>query len=248
MPEQHPRPILVTAHRGASAAAPENTVAAFQRALTAGVSAIETDIRLSRDGVPVLVHDEDLIRVAGSQAKVENLTAQELSEIDVGSWMSPEFSDQGIPPLTWLAGQCRQHTRLVLDLKVSDCAAAIAKALEATDFPFEQAFLCSWSDAQAADIRKHLPTAQLVFIEDPLVHSDAEWLRSLALRGYNGLSLHHRSITPEIVANAHASGLDVLAWTVNTDSDARRVQQAGVDGIITDGTSDGDFTTVRNTD
>jgi glycerophosphoryl diester phosphodiesterase len=248
MPEQHPRPILVTAHRGASAAAPENTVAAFQLALSAGVDAIETDIRLSRDGVPVLAHDEDLIRVAGSPAKIKDLTAQELSKIDVGSWMGAEFRGQGIPPLTWLADQCRQHTRLVLDLKVSDCAAAIAKALEATDFPFEQAFICSWSNEQAADIRKHLPTAQLVFIEDPLVHSDAEWLRSLALRGYNGLSLHHQSIDPELVANAHASGLDVFAWTVNTDSDARRVQQAGVDGIITDGTADGDFTTVCNAD
>lgn len=247
MPEQHPRSILVTAHRGASAAAPENTAAAFQLALSAGVDAIETDIRLSRDGVPVLAHDEDLMRVAGLPAKIADLTALELSKIDVGSWMGPDFRDQGIPPLTWLAEQCRHHTRLVLDLKVTNCVAAIAKALETTEFPFEQASVCSWSDEQAADIRRHMPTARLVFIEDPLLHSDAEWLRSLALRGYNGLSLHHQSIDSELVANAHASGLDVFAWTVNTDADTRRVQHAGVDGIITDGTSDGDFTTARNT-
>ena len=56
--------MIVTAHRGSSEAAPENTIAAFNRALDAGVNAIETDIRLSRDGVPVLVHDENLLRVA----------------------------------------------------------------------------------------------------------------------------------------------------------------------------------------
>lgn len=241
MTEQPPHRLAVTAHRGASAAAPENTMAAFHLALDAGVDAIETDIRLSQDGVPVLVHDEDLVRVANTADQVVKRTAVELAEVDVGSWMAPKFAGEGIPSLAWLAERCRARTRLVLDLKVDGTAAAIAEVLEACEFPLAQASLCAWSDDQAADIRKHLPGVRLIFIEDPLEHSDPEWLRSLALRGYLGLSLHHQSIDAALVTHAHASGLDVFAWTVNDPSDISRVRDAGVDGIITDGTAAGEF-------
>ena len=148
------RPMIVTAHRGASAAAPENTIAAFERAIEVGVDAIETDIRLSRDGVPVLVHDADLSRVANSGAKVADLTAAELARIDVGAWMAPAFSGQGIPTLSWLAARCCPDLRLLLDLKVDGSAAAIAKVLKSTGFPAAHAYLCAWSEDQAADIRK----------------------------------------------------------------------------------------------
>lgn len=241
MPEGPNRPLIVTAHRGASAAAPENTIAAFDRALGAGVHAIETDIRLSRDGVPMLVHDEDLVRVAGSASRIEELTATELAEVDVGTWMDSEFAGQGVPTLAWLAARCRQHVRLLLDLKVDGAAAAIAEVLESARFPVNQASLCAWSEDQAADIRKNLPKAHLMFIEEPLEHTDTEWFGSLAFRGYNGLSLNHESIDASIVSKAHASGLEVFAWTVNDPADARRMRGIGVDGIISDGTVAGDF-------
>ena len=233
--------MIVTAHRGASQAAPENTIAAFNRALDAGVNAIETDIRLSRDGVPVLVHDENLLRVANSASRIEELTAAELAEVDVGTWMAPEFAGQGIPTLAWLAERCRHHTRLVLDLKVDGAAAAIAEVLDSSGFPVNQAWLCAWSEDQAADIRKNLPGARLIFIEDPLEHSDTEWMRVLALRGYYGLSLHHKSIDATTMADAHTNGLAVFAWTVNDPADMQRLRGIGVDGIISDGTAAGDF-------
>ena len=233
--------MIVTAHRGASEAAPENTIAAFNRALDAGVNAIETDIRLSRDGVPVLVHDENLLRVASSAARIEELTAAELAEVDVGTWMAPEFAGQCIPTLAWLAERCRHHTRLVLDLKVDGTAAAIAEVLDSSGFPVNQAWLCAWSEDQAADIRKNLPDARLMFIEDPLEHSGTEWMRVLALRGYHGLSLHHKSIDATTMSDAHTNGLAVFAWTVNDPADMQRLRDIGVDGIISDGTAAGDF-------
>ena len=90
---------LIFAHRGYSARAPENTLPAFEAAAAADVPGIELDVRLSRDGVPVVVHDADLMRLAGVDASIGQLTAAELGSADVGSWFSPRFAGTGIPTL-----------------------------------------------------------------------------------------------------------------------------------------------------
>src|ERR1044071_4382596 len=99
---------LVIAHRGASAHAPENTLAAFRRALEVGADGVEFDVRLSRDGVPAVIHDSTLERTGGRADKVSKLTALELQDVDVGSWFNrkhPEradqaFADERVPLLT----------------------------------------------------------------------------------------------------------------------------------------------------
>ena len=241
MPAETNRPTIVIAHRGASAAAPENTAAAFGHALTAGVDAIETDIRVSRDGVPVLFHDQDLMRVANSRSKVTDLTAAELASVDVGAWMGPAFSGQGVPTLAWLAERCQPNTSLLLDLKVEGSAAAIAEALKSTGFPADRAYLCAWTEDQATDIRTHLPDTHMVYIEEATPHDDQSWIQSVALRGYDSMSLDHASLDSRTVREAHAHGLTVFTWTVNNPSDIQRVQDMGVDGIICDGTPAGEF-------
>ncbi|MFO7781118.1 MAG: glycerophosphodiester phosphodiesterase family protein [Spirochaetia bacterium] len=90
---------LIFAHRGYSARAPENTMPAFEAAAAAGIPGIELDVRLSRDGVPMVIHDADLMRLAGVDASVGQLTAAELDSADVGSWFSPRFAGTGIPTL-----------------------------------------------------------------------------------------------------------------------------------------------------
>src|SRR4029079_16191350 len=77
---------LILGHRGASAVAPENTLAAFSRAMSDGADGIEFDVRLSRDRVPVVIHDANLNRTAGVDRRVSDLTAKDLQEIDAGSW------------------------------------------------------------------------------------------------------------------------------------------------------------------
>lgn len=93
------RPLLF-AHRGYSARAPENTIPAFEAAAAAGVPGIELDVHLSRDGVAMVIHDPDLVRLAGVDARIEELTAAELAAADVGSWFSPAFAGTGVPQLS----------------------------------------------------------------------------------------------------------------------------------------------------
>jgi glycerophosphoryl diester phosphodiesterase len=100
---------MITAHRGNSVAALENTMAAFTLALDLGVNAIETDIHLTSDGVPMLIHDADLARTAGLDSAVAALTLADLQQVDVGSWMSDEFRGETVPSLTDLARRCRDN-------------------------------------------------------------------------------------------------------------------------------------------
>ena len=98
---------LIIAHRGASAFAPENTLAAFRKAIDVGADGVEFDVRLSKDRVPVVVHDSTLIRTAGLKRRVDDLTAEELSHVDAGSWFNDahpskacsRFEAEGIPSL-----------------------------------------------------------------------------------------------------------------------------------------------------
>ncbi|MGM0674385.1 MAG: glycerophosphodiester phosphodiesterase [Spirochaetota bacterium] len=90
---------LIFAHRGYSARAPENTMPAFHRAADAGIPGVELDVHLSRDGIPVVAHDADLLRLAGVDAALGELTAEELARADVGSWFSAEFAGTGVPTL-----------------------------------------------------------------------------------------------------------------------------------------------------
>lgn len=90
---------LVFGHRGYSAQAPENTLPAFRRAAEAAIPGIELDVRLSRDGIPVVSHDPDLLRLAGVDAAIEELDVAELARADVGSWFSSEFAGTPVPTL-----------------------------------------------------------------------------------------------------------------------------------------------------
>ena len=89
----------IVAHRGASAECPENTVAAFERAVADGCDAIELDVQLSRDGIPVVFHDWTLAKAGRRGRRVSQLDAAELERLDVGSWFARSFRGEGVPTL-----------------------------------------------------------------------------------------------------------------------------------------------------
>ncbi|HEU4932855.1 MAG TPA: glycerophosphodiester phosphodiesterase family protein, partial [Pyrinomonadaceae bacterium] len=93
---------LIIGHRGASAVAPENTMAAFREAIAVGADGIEFDVRLTRDGVPVVIHDRDLRRTGGLPHRVADLNSSELAKIGVGSWFARSFANETVPSLAEL--------------------------------------------------------------------------------------------------------------------------------------------------
>ena len=107
----------IIAHRGASAERPECTLSAIRRAIKVGATAVEVDVRTSRDGELFALHDATLDRTTNGKGAASDLTLVELQQLDAGSWFDAEYSDQRIPTLAKAAQECRRRVDLLLDLK-----------------------------------------------------------------------------------------------------------------------------------
>lgn len=115
--EKNRSDILTIAHRGASAYYPENTIAAFEGAVAQQADMIELDVQLSKDGVPVVFHDEYLKRHSNGRGRVCELTLKELKMLDVGSWFNKKFSDQTIPTLEEVLAFASGNIALNIEIK-----------------------------------------------------------------------------------------------------------------------------------
>lgn len=107
----------IVAHRGAITEAPENTIPAFERAVSHGVDGIELDVQLTRDGIPVIYHDRTLERISGEKTVLSSLSYARLQEFDFGGWFSHEFSGEAIPTLESILLRYAKQTALMIEIK-----------------------------------------------------------------------------------------------------------------------------------
>lgn len=221
--------MFLYAHRGASAEAPENTMAAFRRALAVGADGIELDVHLSADGVPVVVHDETLERTTDGAGPVSARSLAGLASLDAGGWFAPEFSGEGLPTLAevlrLLAG------RLRLNLEVKDARAGLAVLDLLRHFPQTDAVLSSFDHSLLARLRRvapDLPLAMLVAAGD--------WHRTLAKAASLRACAFHPHvdlISRPLLAACRRLDLPVYVWTVDDPDVARSLARIGVAGLFT---------------
>jgi glycerophosphoryl diester phosphodiesterase len=219
---------LVFAHRGGSALAPENTMAAFANAVKLGADGIELDVRLSRDGVAVVMHDRTLNRTTTLEGPVDGRTVRELSAA-------------GVPTLDDVLRQC-SSTRVIVELKVNSAAMAHA-AVAAVRGADARSRVCLGSFGSVA--------IRAVRALDPAIATSAarnevrwalyrSWCRwPIAAAEYGGYQVPEiagvtRVVSKRFVDDAHRAGLCVQVWTVDRASDADRLLAWGVDALITD--------------
>jgi len=223
----------VIAHRGASAHAPENTLAAFRRAVELGASGIETDLRATREGKFVLLHDTRVNRTTNGRGRIDQLSFDAVRKLDAGSWFDKEFAGERVPSLEEaLALAAELDVWLYLELKVAlDGSLPFALAGELRrSRRLGRVVLLSFDPAALAlmsstDPRLH--TALLVGRAGPTIEAARRAEARL-------LAPRHKRITRRMVRRAHEAGLGVVAWTVNTRQEMRRMLAFGVDGIMTD--------------
>jgi glycerophosphoryl diester phosphodiesterase len=240
------RPV-VYAHRGGAGLAPENTLAAFDAGLAAGADGIELDVRLSLDGVPVAMHDPTLDRTTDGTGPVEALTSGELARLDAGYHFALDGAHPfrgrgvGVPSLRTVLDRYRDAALLV-ELKSSDpqLASAVVDAIHGagaagrvTVGSFQKGAL----DAVRA-LDPALPTgADMDDVRGGLAAEPGGGVAvkpAFAIFQVPEFYAGTRVVTPEFVARAHEAGLAVMVWTVNQESDMRRLLDWGVDGLITD--------------
>ncbi len=232
----------IVAHRGASHDAPENTLAAFRLGFARGADAAECDVHLTADGRIVALHDADTARTAGGAKRlVAESRLAALRALDVGGWKAERFAGERIPLLSEILEALPAGKRLLIEVK---CGPEILERLQrvlAASGKRDQVVIISFSLAVVRGAKKRLAAVPAYWLRDavddgrggqrPFAADLVERTRSA---GLDGLGLHHGGVRPELVAAAHRAGLQVYAWTVNDAAEARRLQRAGVDGLITD--------------
>src|SRR5690606_2755282 len=222
--------VEVVAHRGSSWQAPENSLAAIERALAEGADLVEMDVRESADGTPVLVHDRDLRRIAGISRSVHELSDKELSQLDIGSRMGERYSGARIPTLDTALQRLRGRAVPLLDLKpVSIDSPLLLRCLELLreNQLLDRAWLAATDPVLLRKAKRLAPDVQTVY----LIHFS---IGTVAALEFDALGVRASRLTPELVRAAHAQKKKVFVFTVNGREDMSRFIDMGVNGIITD--------------
>lgn len=224
----------VIAHRGASAYAPENTMAAFRLAAEMGVNFIETDLQLTRDSKLVAFHDAQLGRTTKGQGLIREHTLAELRELDAGSWFDPKFAGEKIPTLEEIIAFAREKDVVFyLEVKAGDTwgveHALVSALWQAKEVA--HAAVLSFELSALANVRRQEPTLISGYLfDEPKADAIAEAVRV----GARQIAPNHRLLTKELVSAAHAAYLQVVTWTVNDPEEMRAALSTGVNGVMTD--------------
>ena len=220
----------IVAHRGASAAAPENTVAAVERAIESGAQWVEIDVQETADGEVVVIHDRDLKKIGGVPITVAGSTLKELQQVDIGSWFGPEFSDQRIPTLRQVLQLCKDEIKVNIELKYYGAQVQLEKRVaEIVDAAgmADQVVVMSLSLPGIRKMRQVRPQWSLGLLSSVAVGD-------IAALDVDFLALNAKSTSRHLIRRIHANGKKVMVWTVNDTLGMSSMAARGVDSIITD--------------
>jgi glycerophosphoryl diester phosphodiesterase len=243
---------LIIAHRGASAEAPENTLAAFDLAVADGSEGIEFDVQLAKDGVPVVFHDINLQRMARKTERVSDLTSIELQTLDIGAWFNllhpqkanPRFIGETVPTLNQLFDFLRDYTgRIYVELKYGESdetvnlVEAVAKAIHQTSL-LPNIILKSFELKAVAETRNLFPEIRTAALFAPKFASilRRNWqirlIEQAKAVGADELSLHYSLATPKMLEAAGQENMPVTIWTVDNPLWLKRFSKMGLRAII----------------
>jgi glycerophosphoryl diester phosphodiesterase len=240
-----PRPFHVIAHRGASACAPENTLPAFSRALELGANEVELDAQLSRDGEPVLFHDDTLERKTGARGRVRDHDAAALGALDIGRWFDrrhPQagrrFAGTGLATLDEAFAAVGARLTWHVELK-SDEPELVERVLAIVRRHglAERVALTSFQLVRLEQAHARAPTIPLCWLLRRGAREGTPDLPSIeraAVAGFRQVGVAVPDLDEGLVRAAHARGLEIRAWRVRSDGDVRRVFELGADGLTSD--------------
>jgi len=245
---------LIIGHRGASAVAPENTLASFARAFRDGADGIELDVRLSRDGVPVVIHDATLPHRGLRKRRVSGITSNKLQQIDAGSWFNRayrglarlEYTRQTIPTLDnvfrLLANQPNRELIVYVELKAGrarkkndELAAAVIALVDRYQL-YRRVIVISFNLRTVAKIKELnslVRTGALFGPRQRATKSTRQIIVAAISSGADEILLHHRIATKKAIAAAHEQRLIPAIWTVDDPRWLARARSLQISAIIT---------------
>jgi glycerophosphoryl diester phosphodiesterase len=240
----------IIAHRGDSAHAPENTLAAIRTAIETGADGVEFDLRLAKDGVPVVIHDANLKRTSGVSAKVTDLTSAQLAEMDVGSWFNARhpkradlaFEGEAVPTLASALDLLSGFDgRVYIELKCGrasvvpfvDSVVGLLRGSPLTP----RVIVKSFRLAALREAQQRLPELETAALFEPSILNILRRPRYIIEMardaGAQQLSLHRALVTPRLAELARRANMLVTVWTVDNPKWLKRCEQLGIAALIT---------------
>jgi glycerophosphoryl diester phosphodiesterase len=221
--------MLKIAHRGASADYPENTICAFNAALEAGADMCELDVRMTRDGEIVVIHDATVNRTTGGRGTVSAMDLAALKRLDAGARFGARFRGERIPTLDEVAAALGGRCGMDVELKAAGLERSVCAILRRREVA-DSAVVSSFDWDQLRIVSETEPGIRLALLasEEPSAMLEA----AAAMRAF-AVAPRFNLVSRELCAEAHRRGLKVLTWTVDRRGAMRRFIAASVDGIMT---------------
>lgn len=232
----------VIGHRGAAASAPENTLASIRKAYDEGATWVEFDVKLSADGVPILMHDDRLERTTDGQGRVAQRTLAQIRALDAGSWFGEAFRGERVPTFEEALQLCAE-LGLGINVEIKPCrgraaetARAVVATLRAHGRRAEGMLLISSFNREClAVVQDRAPEWPRGYLTGGL---PLNWRSALLRYGCTTLHADHRRMRRGQIAIVAAAGVPVLLYTVNRAERARRLLTAGATAVFTDAVGD----------
>lgn len=236
--------VKIIAHRGANKYAPQNTLPAFEKAIALGATGFETDVHITKDGVPVICHNYTINETSNGMGSISSYTVDELKKFDFGSYYSHRFADTRIPTLDEFLELVASSVIEVMNIelkspreKESGIVEKTIKAVKKFGL-FNRLLISSFDPKLLVEAKKIDPRCQTGFLYSPAhpetIHGHIAPIAFAKHIGVDALHPMDMYVSKLYVKAAHAAGLKVNVWTVNKDSDILKFIKAGVDGIISD--------------
>jgi glycerophosphoryl diester phosphodiesterase len=220
--------LQVIAHRGASSQAPENTLAAFEKALELGVDGLEMDVRETKDGELVVVHDATVTRTTNGNGRVKTKTLKQVKALDAGSWFGKSFAGETIPTLKEVLELSNNKARVFIELKAPRIEEKVLETIKQQKM-LKKTVVTSFNAAYLRRVKELEPKATVgdILLLDFL----APWRN---WGDFDCLLPFWPLIGDSFLKGTKKKGLEVFPWTVNDGGVMEFLSEKKVDGIITD--------------
>lgn len=231
----------VIAHRGASGLAPENTRAAFLKAMELGADMFELDVLLSRDGELVVIHDDTLERTTNGEGRVKDFSLAELRELDAGSWFDPVFAGEVIPTLAEVLEMARGRilvnveikTEAVYDEPRGGIAEKVVRLIN--DLGMREEVIVSSFDPRALDhVRQLDPRVSTASLYEKDLHAGQGPLEIMEAVSSVAFNVGKSHLTRDMVEECHKNRRPVAVYTVNSPQEMEELMRRGVNALFTD--------------
>ena len=241
------KPLEIIAHRGESADAPENTLAAFKLAWERKVTTVELDVHLTKDGVAIVIHDFDTKRVAADGVKkvIKETNFADLRQLDVGTWKDKKFAGEKLPTLDESLATIPSSGKIFIEIKVGpESIPAVKKAIETCGKKPEQLVIISFNADTVAAAKKAMPHIKAYYLSSfkqdkksekwaPSAEALIKKAKEIKADGLNVAATTGVKIDREFVEKVKKAGLGIYVWTVDSAELGKELQEAGVEGITT---------------